>query len=216
MEAMSEDDKGILDQVLDAMTVPSKPEFISFGHIYRLMRDCIITEKIDGTNGCVYVPEDDGPIIAGSRTRWLDLNSGKKNDDNHGFGKWVDEHKDELRKLGPGRHFGEWWGPGIQRGYGLKERKFSLFNVSRWDDSLRDQVKYPIGRPECVDVVPILYRGDFSTDVVRETLKNLEVDGSSASPGFMRPEGVVVFLPASSGLFKVTLGGDGHKSGRQM
>ncbi len=64
-------------------------------------------------------------MFIGSRTRWITAQ-----DDNHGFARWVEGNKQELLKLGAGRHFGEWWGSGIQRGYGLQkgEKRFSLFN----------------------------------------------------------------------------------------
>ncbi len=35
--------------------------------------------------------------------------------------------------------------------------------------------------------------------------------GSVVSPGFMRPEGIVIFHVASGQIFKATLDGDGHK-----
>ena len=48
------------------------PEFKGFSKIPRLNREIIITEKIDGTNGQIYVPEDPTePIFAASRNRWL-------------------------------------------------------------------------------------------------------------------------------------------------
>ena len=102
-------------------------EFQEFQKIARLSRNCSITEKIDGTNACIYIGED-GEFLTGSRTRWI-----TPEDDNYGFAKWALAHKDELMALGPGRHFGEWWGSGCQRGYGLTngEKRFSLFNTSR-------------------------------------------------------------------------------------
>jgi hypothetical protein len=102
------------------------PDFKGFGKIARLSRNMIITEKLDGTNAQVYIDQW-GEIRAGSRNRWI-----KVGDDNYGFAAWVEANKEELRKLGPGRHFGEWWGNGIQRGYGLPkgDKRFSLFNVS--------------------------------------------------------------------------------------
>ena len=107
-------------------------DFVAFPKIPRLSRRCVITEKIDGTNACIFIGED-GEFLVGSRTRWI-----TPENDNHGFARWAYEHKDELLGLGPGRHFGEWWGQGIQRGYGLKEKRFSLFNTSRWmDDAVR-------------------------------------------------------------------------------
>jgi hypothetical protein len=103
-------------------------EFQEFPKMPRRSRDVVITEKIDGTNACVFIGED-GEFLAGSRTRWI-----TPEDDNFGFSRWAHENKDDLLTLGPGRHFGEWWGSGIQRKYGLTEKRFSLFNTSRWVD----------------------------------------------------------------------------------
>lgn len=175
--------------------------FVAFDKIPRLKRLCYITEKIDGTNAQVLVLED-GRVLAGSRTRWITPEA-----DNFGFAAWVKAHEDELRVgLGVGRHFGEWWGAGIQRRYGLAEKRFSLFNVSRWSDG--------VARPECCGVVPLLYAGEFSTDAVAAALHSLEVDGSRAAPGFMQPEGIVVYHTASGGFSKVTLENDGQPKGK--
>lgn len=91
--------------------------------IGRLSRGCTITEKIDGTNASVFIGayETEGLFLVGSRTRWITPTS-----DNYGFAHWAHSHKDELLQLGPGHHFGEWWGLGIQRRYGQLEKKFSL------------------------------------------------------------------------------------------
>lgn len=191
----------------EIVAVPGVVEFQEFASIARLSRDMVVTEKIDGTNAQVFVGED-GSVKAGSRNRWIVPEA-----DNFGFARWVAEHADELRQLGTGRHFGEWWGNGIQRGYGLPngDKRFSLFNVARWADE-RDREKYPTDRPTCCHVVPIIGRGPFSTPLVDELLATLAVLGSSAAPGFMKPEGVVVFHVASGGLFKKTLDkNDGHK-----
>ena len=178
-------------------------EFVEFPKMARLSREVIITEKIDGTNAQVLITED-GNIIAGSRTRWI-----IPEDDNFGFARWVEQNKEELLKLGVGRHFGEWWGSGIQRGYDLPkgEKRFSLFNVSRWeDDNLR---------PKCCHVVPVLYRGLFNTLEVDNCLNKLHIDGSMASPGFMRPEGVVVFHIAGNIGFKKTIEKDDVPKSKQ-
>jgi len=176
-------------------------EFQSFAKIARLNRECIVTEKIDGTNGLVYVPDDDAaPILAGSRSRWI-----TPTDDNFGFARWVAEHADELRKLGPGYHYGEWWGAGIQRRYGLSEKRWSLFNVARWGD---DAV-----RPACCHVVPEIARGMDIRETTERALTALRMGGSFAEPGFMKPEGVVIFHTASSQLFKVTLEKDAEPKG---
>lgn len=165
-------------------------DFQEFPKIARLTRECVITEKIDGTNAQVYITED-GQIYFGSRTRWI-----TPEDDNYGFARWGMEHREELLLLGAGRHFGEWWGQGIQRKYGMSEKRFSLFNVSRWDSE---------DRPACCNVVPILYRGDFTTDAVTSALEDLRMNGSKAAPGFMKPEGIVVYHTAGRIYFKKTI-----------
>lgn len=189
---------------------PAEP-FVAFGKIPRLSRDIIITEKIDGTNAQILVPEDPAaPLLAGSRSRWLTPGKGT---DNFGFAAWVKEHEAELRTLGPGRHYGEWFGAGIQRGYGLKEKRFALFNVGRWYDFEREggTAGCPIDKiscPECCSVVPVLYNGNFSTGAINVVLANLGVEGSAIAPGFMKPEGIIIFHTASGQLFKKTLEGD--------
>lgn len=174
--------------------------FEPFQSIPRLKRNCVISEKIDGTNAQVFIPDDLSVVLAGSRNRWI-----TPDDDNFGFARWVKENEEELRKLGPGRHYGEWWGAGIQRRYGLAEKRFSLFNSGRWTDDVR---------PACCSVVPVLYQGEFTTTTVDVVLNDLAETGSRAAPGFMQPEGVVVYMIASRTLHKVTIGDDGHKGAR--
>ena len=173
-------------------------DFEAFPKIARWNREVIVTEKIDGTNAQVVISDDGLIVRAGSRNRFI-----TPQDDNHGFARWVVEHHDELLTLGPGRHFGEWWGSGIQRGYGLAkgEKRFSLFNVSRWCET----------RPPCCHVVPVLWRGIVERLDVPAQLLGLRGLGSSASPGFMQPEGIVIFHVAGGHFFKATLGDDGHK-----
>lgn len=176
----------------------SQVEFQAFPKIARLHREIVVTEKIDGTNACVHVAED-GTVLAGSRSRWITPEA-----DNFGFARWVRDHEEELRVgLGFGTHFGEWWGAGIQRRYGLAEKRFSLFNVSRWSEV----------RPSCCGIVPTLYRGVFDHDEIRRCLKRLETEGSVAAPGFMKPEGIVVFHVASGQLFKATIERDEEPKG---
>lgn len=175
------------------------PDFEPFQKIPRLKRDCVITEKIDGTNAGVLVPEGAGELRVGSRNRWI-----TPDDDNYGFARFVETHQDAFYALGPGRHFGEWWGLGIQRGYGLTEKRFSLFNTGRWTTETT---------PEGLHVVPVLYHGRFSTDVVDQELDCLARNGSAAAPGFPRPEGVIVYMVASRTMHKVTIDRDDEPKG---
>jgi len=189
----------------------SEVEFVEFPKMARLRRECIITEKIDGTNACIKITED-GKFLTGSRTRWI-----TPGDDNYGFSAWAHKHIKELMTLGPDTHFGEWWGSGCQRGYGLKngEKRWSLFNVARWCLAGQEPQRIPTADPriekyqqvlpECCHLVPVLYRGIFDTDFVTNALWKLHVDGSMASPGFDRPEGIVVYHVAGNVGFKVTL-----------
>jgi len=191
----------------------AQPEFQPFPKMARFSRECIITEKIDGTNAQIYITED-GDFFTGSRNQWITPAS-----DNFGFARWAEGNKSELLKLGPGRHFGEWWGQGIQRGYGISEKRFSLFNGVRWclygqspqairqanptaPEKLQDVL------PECVWLVPIIWNGEFSTSKAQAALDVLEIQGSQAAPGFMNPEGIVVFHVAAGIGFKKTIQND--------
>lgn len=195
----------MFDIELDDITEP----FIGFPKVPRLSREMIITEKIDGTNAQVLIKET-GEFLVGSRKRWI-----TPSDDNYGFAKWACDHKEELiAGLGPGIHFGEWWGSGIQRGYDLSkgEKRFSLFNVMRWGED-RDLEKYPNPPPACCHVVPVLHRGKFSILDITVALQFLELNGSEASPGYMNPEGVVIFHVAGNLLFKKTIINDEKRKG---
>lgn len=214
--------------------------FESFPKIPRYSRDCIITEKIDGTNAQVlivdkteggysgpFVWEDDFiGIAAGSRNKWLTVES-----DNHAFAKWVAENGEELLKLGYGRHFGEWWGRGIQRGYGINEKRFSLFNVTKWNPVYFEMFKVrawersnkkelcPVYKepPKCCHVVPPIASGEFGIvnthghTIVDVGLNVLRACGSLAAPGYMKPEGIVIFHVAGNILFKKTIEEDNGK-----
>lgn len=205
-------------------------EFQAFPKIPRYRREVALTEKIDGTNAAVvWVPASQytaevgectfvndhviaardlidqhgtnvGPyfLLAQSRQRFISPARLTKND-NYGFATWVDANVTELMKLGPGYHYGEWWGFGIQRGYGMPEKHFSLFNVSRWADGKQE-------RPACCDVVPLL--GYFQPDQISEQLEKLRVGGSLAAPGYMKPEGLILWHSQSKNYFKILLEGD--------
>ena len=214
--------------------------FVEFKKIPRLSRDMILTEKIDGSNGQIaIIPSDSEDFIgcedgfveqcclankqidetkwlymfAGSRNRWL--STGKQND-NHAFAYWVKENSEELFQLGPGRHFGEWFGKGIQRGYGLEEKRWALFNVSKWQNKdvplVDEKQKYP---PSCCEVVPILFEGTFMTESIDAILEQLKNNGSKAVPGYMNPEGICIYHTAAGQYFKKTIENDEKHKGEK-
>lgn len=211
-------------------------EFIAHPKTMRWFRDIVITEKIDGTNACVVIEDqglstvpaegsialvaiesktDNEPYIfysVGAQSRKRLITPGN---DNAGFARWVADNATELvTALGPGRHMGEWWGSGIQRGYGLEkgEKRFSLFNTSKWYEE-------GAALPETFDkvpglgVVPVIYSGPNEEHHIRKTADFLQVEGSMAAPGFMRPEGVCIYHTASNRIYKYTPyeKEDGHK-----
>lgn len=190
--------------ILDLSLAP----FMPMPKIPRLHGDVVVTEKIDGTNACVEFHRalEWFCMAACSRNRRLveiywhedrEFDPQVKHcggGDNYGFGAWVIENRLALRALGYGRHFGEWWGQGIQRGYGLAEKRFSLFRA-----------KPEAVLPECVSVVPTLVTlPTFDTEKLAYVLACLGMEGSTAAPGFMQPEGIVAYHARSAQLFKYT------------
>lgn len=199
----------------------STPPFKGMPKIPRFFRDCIITEKIDGTNAQIVIQGRNiwghfyaHTMQAGSKKQYI-----TPENDNFGFAAWVQEHADELRLLGPGCHRGEWWGRGINRGYDLDHRRFSLFNVHRWCNWMAPSPRPEIWFdgchkrrpcPPCCHVVPVLFAGPFHHSAVIEgCLQGLQGSGSYAAPGYAHPEGIVVYHQAGKCLFKVTLKNDG-------
>jgi hypothetical protein len=190
------------------MTIAEECLFTPFPKIGRLEKNMVVTEKIDGTNAAVVVTEE-GEVRAQSRTRVI-----TPQDDNYGFAAWVADNQFALEELGEGVHFGEWWGNGIQRGYGLPkgEKRFSLFNTGRWTSDFNDPTMFLQGGerstvcrevPVC-HVVPVIATRTFSTTLTRAFYENLKRNGSLAAPGFMNPEGIVVFHTANGTLFKLS------------
>lgn len=184
-------------------------DFVPMPKIPRLHGEVVVTEKIDGTNACVeFADTGDGFLMAAcsrnrrlvtvswlkGREEWPDVTWQDDKGDNAGFGAWFLAHYLGLRALGYGRHFGEWWGKGIQRGYGLDEKRFSLF--------CHNPLKT---LPACVSVVPHIFTiPTFDTDILHEALVQLKLNGSEAAPGFMDPEGVVAYHCRSGQRFKYT------------
>ncbi len=170
--------------------------FTPMPKIARYSRLCTITEKIDGTNASIFISEDLSEFLTGSRTRWI-----TPEQDNYGFSRWAHEHKEELMKLGTGHHFGEWWGLGIQRKYNQTCKRFSLFDTERWE------------LPACCSIVPVLYEGMFDQRAIEDAIATLQIEGSKAAPGFMQPEGIIIYHQAAKLYLKKTLVNDEKPKG---
>lgn len=186
------------------------PDFREWPKTPRLFREIVITEKIDGTNAGLHISED-GQVVAQSRKRIITPDS-----DNYGFARWAADNADSLFQiLGSGLYFGEWWGQGIQRRYGMVEKRFSLFNTSRWigEETMSGDIDPVIQlRGGSISAVPTLYQGVFSEEQISTALQDLANDGSYAAPGFMDPEGICVYHSQTRGVFKVTL--DANDAGK--
>lgn len=206
-------------------------QFEKWPGIPRLSKEkMIITEKLDGTNACIVMqpaphgvgdqeltdsgivlgmPNENAPFgvelvefAAQSRSRFI-----TPKDDNYGFAKWAYQNAEKLYAiLGYGKHYGEWWGSGIQRNYGLPEKRFSLFNAPRWNE----QISYLFATTPVAELrtVPMLYNGpaDWSqVELWREKL----AQGSVAAPNFKgKAEGMVVYLRELNASYKVLIEND--------
>lgn len=85
--------------------------------------------KLHGTNAAVQVDQN-GKVRAQSRTSLLAATG----PDNAGFAKWVEENADEFRKRFTPKEgvkivFGEWCGPGVQKGVAVAQIPSRIFAV---------------------------------------------------------------------------------------
>jgi hypothetical protein len=165
------------------------PDFPSYGKTPRWNKPVLVTEKIDGTNGLVYISPE-GVVRPGSRNRWLD----EGQPDNHGFGAWVRANAEALAaELGPGHHYGEWWGGSIAKRYPGFPKVFSLFNAERWTDA---------GLTVC-SVVPVLASLDKPDSLeIAAIVSILKRNGSVVAPGCVS-EGVIVRFSVNGQVYKV-------------
>lgn len=204
-------------------------EFKAWPKTPRLFREIVVTEKVDGTNSAVIIQESDGEavdpnalatlkhdgvlyeIAAQSRNRLIFPG---KTTDNHGFASFVQYNAEHLFDLlGPGRHYGEWWGSGIQGRYKFNSsdfKGFALFNTEK-HKGLYHWLANPTGGQALVEPSPILYEGPFSEQKIRDILESLKKHGSVISPSDPA-EGIVVYHTQSRQVFKVTL--DGNDAGK--
>lgn len=172
-----------------------------------------VTEKINGTNGQILVDDEAVQILCvGSRGRPIlpDVPAArhpvtgrtvrddagkpvipKQVRDNFGFACQVYQDEEWVAEaLGPGRHYGEWAGPGIQKNpLDLPTRLFFLF--SRSDRYDTDGLVFI----DWLRLVPELYEGPLDFDQVEMIMDDLLEQGTyvaDAGPDARAPEGVVV------------------------
>jgi hypothetical protein len=220
---------------MQSVAYDGRYDFKKWEKIPRLANEKMhVSEKVDGSNACVVIlpfePEYDifeaseqfalvtvdgvhYKVAAQSRTRFL---FDEKNRDNFNFARWVFGNAEKLvRILGYGRHYGEWWGSGIQRGYGLVngDRRFSLFDTRRWgiDSEGRDSI---FERPEEetvreLGVVPELYSGPVDLGKINEVLEELDTNGSRVVSSYQKAEGVIVNFSLSRVSYKAFIDDDG-------
>ena len=148
-----------------------------------------ITEKMNGTNACIIII--DGEIVGvQSRTRMI-----TPEDDNYGFAGWAERNAEDLTNLGDGYHYGEWAGLGIKKNpHNLPEKQFFLFNTFRWNSEKPN-------RPECCNVVPILFQGMLTPETIPELLIKLQLDAAENQT----PEGVIAYHHACRKYTKHTI-----------
>ena len=137
-----------------------------------------ITEKLDGTNGCIII--QDGNIVGvQSRRRMI-----TPSDDNYDFAKWVAANNDDLLSLGDGYHYGEWIGEGIQKNpHQITGREFYLFTTHRWQDGNPN-------RPKCCKVVPVLFEGILTPVLLDRIMSVLAAEGVANN---VVKEGVIIY-----------------------
>ena len=191
----------------------SYPSFSSIERLENLY--CHITEKVDGTNGLIYIGDKYEAyypyelIRFGSRNRWITTE-----DDNCGFANFFSQYKAELddiidlirlekgevEKGYSSQIYGEWFGKGIQRGYNLEAKFFMPFSeyfATKMIDAGIAHIKMPV----------TLYSGKFSVEILEGCMNKLKDEGSQVVPGYNRPEGVVVYFPKHNFRLKETFEG---------
>jgi len=178
-------------------------------------------------NGICFVFEAAGPDeedrvwLVGAQSRNKLIFPGKHYD-NAGFAGWVLGYALELVSLlGPGRHFGEWWGQGIQRGYGMECKKFSLFDAHRWARVAIERGDWNFRADRIgMTTVPTLHIGQWSDSTVEDCLGVLRRHGSMAALQFgvvgQKAEGVVVRHRALGGNLKAFVDNDDTPKGQQV
>lgn len=212
-----------LDKVLPELEEPKEDtmgQFRKWGATPRWHKGLTITEKIDGTNACVVIY--DGQVKAQSRNRMI-----TPDDDNAGFAKWVYENAGALTDtLGYGYHYGEWFGPGIQKNpLGVESKRFALFGATKYTEGNG----YELNKVDGLETVPLLFHGQADAWTIPHLLEKLNIYGSKVEgaktetvevfpgpdgvyPVAAKAEGVIVYHKETQQKYKILLEGDAfHK-----
>lgn len=191
-------------------------KFVEWEKTTRLHSPVVVTEKLDGINGAVIVERLDEDIsVDNINNSFMHNTTGElfifdvsaqtrsrlvyPGEDSTGFAHWVAERADQLAvDLGvspvdgsPAHHFGEFMKKG------LKAPKFYLFNTGRW-------AGVEFNTPD-LDVVPVLYEGDYYEGLAEEVLEDLRKNGSRVHPG-IPAEGVCIFWRHNQTIMKAFTG----------
>lgn len=144
-------------------------QFKGWGSTPRWHKGLTITEKIDGTNACVVIYN--GEVKAQSRKRMI-----TPDDDNMGFAKWVYDNAGALMDtLGYGYHYGEWFGPGIQKNpLGVESKRFALFHATKYTEANG----YELNKVGGLETVPLLFHGQGSVETIPNVVDGLAMMGS--------------------------------------
>ena len=111
--------------------------------------------KLHGTNAAVRI-DPDGIVTAFSRSRII-----TPQQDNCGFAEWVESKREYFAKLADDKPFviyGEWCGPGIQKGVAINEipnRIFAVFGIRRIDNDVFES--HPFVLENILYGIPDLY-----------------------------------------------------------
>lgn len=189
-------------------------EFRKWGSTPRWHKGLTITEKINGTNACIVIYN--GQVKAQSRNRMI-----TPDDDNAGFAKWVYDNAGVLTDtLGYGYHYGEWFGPGIQKNpLGVESKRFALFGATKYTEGNG----YELSKVDGLETVPLLFHGQGHYRTIPDVIDRLiaagtEVKGAKkeVNPmgfvGAAKAEGIIVYHKETQQKYKILLEDDAfHK-----
>jgi hypothetical protein len=157
--------------------------------------------------GYVITDTDQNMMIRiGSRNRWINPDAiAGKGSDNFGFAHWAWTNITELSKLGVGRHYGEWYGRGVQKCYpSVTTKAWALFEHQRHIGAyIAMKEGHETAFPSVCELVPLLFKGGYDTNIIELTMASLQETGSLLCNGDAA-EGVVVDIPHTDFKQKLT------------